>query len=114
MPADIERQSSGLFRESGKPEWEDGNGARGRSRTADTVIFSHVLYQLSYPGIAVASGRWRALARWKRAYGEGGGACPAPRLLNRAVRITFRIMHGAGQRIALLQPVHEIAVAAAR
>lgn len=27
-------------------------GARGRNRTADTVIFSHVLYQLSYPGIA--------------------------------------------------------------
>lgn len=26
------------------------NGARGRIRTADTVIFSHVLYQLSYPG----------------------------------------------------------------
>lgn len=28
------------------------DGARGRNRTADTVIFSHVLYQLSYPGIA--------------------------------------------------------------
>jgi hypothetical protein len=27
------------------------SGARGRDRTADTVIFSHVLYQLSYPGI---------------------------------------------------------------
>ena len=26
------------------------DGARGRNRTADTVIFSHVLYQLSYPG----------------------------------------------------------------
>ena len=37
---------------SGRP-----NGARGRSRTADTVIFSHVLYQLSYPGIAAADGR---------------------------------------------------------
>lgn len=33
--------------------WEVPNGARGRNRTADTVIFSHVLYQLSYPGIAV-------------------------------------------------------------
>lgn len=32
------------------------SGARGRSRTADTVIFSHVLYQLSYPGIL----RWRS------------------------------------------------------
>ena len=28
-----------------------GNGAQGRDRTADTVIFSHVLYQLSYLGI---------------------------------------------------------------
>ena len=27
------------------------NGAQGRDRTADTVIFSHVLYQLSYQGI---------------------------------------------------------------
>ena len=27
-----------------------GNGAQGRNRTTDTVIFSHVLYQLSYLG----------------------------------------------------------------
>ncbi len=27
------------------------DGAQGRNRTADTVIFSHVLYQLSYLGI---------------------------------------------------------------
>ncbi len=27
------------------------NGAQGLNRTADTVIFSHVLYQLSYLGI---------------------------------------------------------------
>ena len=27
-----------------------GDGAQGRDRTADTVIFSHVLYQLSYLG----------------------------------------------------------------
>ena len=26
-------------------------GAQGRNRTTDTVIFSHVLYQLSYLGI---------------------------------------------------------------
>ncbi len=31
------------------------SGARGRSRTADTMIFSHVLYQLSYPGNAAAT-----------------------------------------------------------
>jgi hypothetical protein len=28
-------------------------GAQGRDRTADTVIFSHVLYQLSYLGIRI-------------------------------------------------------------
>ena len=27
-----------------------GSGAQGRDRTTDTVIFSHVLYQLSYLG----------------------------------------------------------------
>jgi hypothetical protein len=31
---------------------ENGNGAQGRNRTTDTVIFSHVLYQLSYLGAA--------------------------------------------------------------
>ena len=30
-------------------------GAQGRNRTTDTVIFSHVLYQLSYPRLALAS-----------------------------------------------------------
>ena len=29
-----------------------GDGAQGRDRTADTVIFSHVLYQLSYLGVS--------------------------------------------------------------
>ena len=29
-------------------------GAQGQNRTADTVIFSHVLYQLSYLGSGVA------------------------------------------------------------
>jgi hypothetical protein len=32
------------------------SGARGRSRTADTAIFSRMLYQLSYPGTGIASG----------------------------------------------------------
>ena len=54
------------------------NGARGRSRTADTVIFNHVLYQLSYPGIVAGGGAKTADARWKRAYGEARGACPVP------------------------------------
>ena len=29
---------------------DKGDGAQGRNRTTDTVIFSHVLYQLSYLG----------------------------------------------------------------
>ena len=29
-------------------------GAQGRNRTTDTVIFSHVLYQLSYLGAGLA------------------------------------------------------------
>src|SRR3954447_12305257 len=33
---------------------ETGNGAQGRNRTTDTVIFSHVLYQLSYLGADLA------------------------------------------------------------
>ena len=33
------------------------DGAQGRDRTADTVIFSHVLYQLSYLGARDRAGR---------------------------------------------------------
>ena len=36
------------------------NGAQGRNRTTDTVIFSHVLYQLSYLGAAPTG--WRRVA----------------------------------------------------
>ena len=32
-----------------------GNGAQGRNRTTDTVIFSHVLYQLSYLGVSAVA-----------------------------------------------------------
>ena len=32
------------------------DGAQGRDRTTDTVIFSHVLYQLSYLGAGPAGG----------------------------------------------------------
>ena len=36
-------------------------GAQGRNRTTDTMIFSHVLYQLSYLGTCgVSSGAWVA------------------------------------------------------
>ena len=78
------------------------------------MIFSHVLYQLSYPGIAVAEGRHGSSARWKRAYGEGTGPCPAPSCLNLDLGIAFGVHHRAGQSVAFLQPVDEVAVAAAR
>ena len=39
-------------------------GAQGRNRTTDTMIFSHVLYQLSYLGAEP----------WRRAAGPNGGA----------------------------------------
>src|SRR3546814_191624 len=45
------------------------NGAQGRSRTTDTMIFSHVLYQLSYLGTReepVGSGRPMAAPRGSR------------------------------------------------
>ncbi len=47
------------------------NGAQGRNRTTDAAIFSRMLYQLSYLGVAPA--------RPGRApvYSEAGRACPA-------------------------------------
>ena len=38
------------------PEKVAFNGARGRDRTADTRIFSPLLYQLSYPSISQRRG----------------------------------------------------------
>ena len=35
---------------------EKKNGAQGWNRTSDTVIFSHVLYQLSYLGAGPGGG----------------------------------------------------------
>ena len=49
-------------------------GAQGRNRTTDTMIFSHVLYQLSYPGSAAAAVHEGPASGWKRAYGEAGRA----------------------------------------
>jgi hypothetical protein len=58
------RADSGCWsrRGSGKGVSRAGQpvGAEGRNRTADTVIFSHVLYQLSYLG---APDRRRILAQ---------------------------------------------------
>ena len=45
---------------------ENGHGAQGRNRTTDTVIFSHVLYQLSYLGAGPAQvGRSARRGRYK-------------------------------------------------
>ena len=41
------------------------------------MIFSHVLYQLSYPGIAACGGLEQPASDWKRAYGEAGRAWQA-------------------------------------
>ena len=50
----------------------ESGGARGRNRTTETVIFSHVLYQLSYLGAEPA------LAAWAK--GKAGGVIGAKRL----------------------------------
>ena len=41
------------------------DGARGRIRTADTAIFSRMLYQLSYPGVAAIPALDRPAREWR-------------------------------------------------
>ena len=36
------------------------------------MIFSHVLYQLSYPGVAAAAALLGPASGWSGAYGEAG------------------------------------------
>ena len=63
------------FRRYGK------DGAQGRNRTTDTVIFSHVLYQLSYLGVpaepeaSAYRGAQRSLSSpsFARVFGSAGG-----------------------------------------
>ena len=52
-----------------------GNGARGRSRTADTAIFSRMLYQLSYPGAFAGEDHRRVV---RRAYRHQSGVLSTP------------------------------------
>lgn len=86
-----------------------GSGARGRNRTADTMIFSHVLYQLSYPGIAAA-----AIRKDRRAIGSAPMAkqdkLGKPELF---FCLTIGIGRRSGKAVAVLQPLQQIAVAAA-
>ena len=56
----------------------EDNGARGRDRTTDTTIFSRMLYQLSYPGIAAATVISGPASDWSRAYGLAARALQAP------------------------------------
>ncbi len=43
-----------------KTDFKNGKGAEGQNRTGDTMIFSHVLYQLSYLGTSRYSSRRRS------------------------------------------------------
>ena len=65
------------------PLREARNGARGRNRTTDTMIFSHVLYQLSYPGVAAAAvrGDRRAVGCGPMAKGRRIGNPPIAEIL---------------------------------
>src|SRR5262249_19068014 len=98
------------------------NGAQGRNRTTDTVIFSHVLYQLSYLGAgpaensgAVESGRYRGSVRPCPGSLAGGGTpCPAGRNVRplRALSLrnvgseTMRITPLLGAALAAALPTH--------
>jgi hypothetical protein len=57
--------------------WRRGNGAQGRNRTTDTAIFSRMLYQLSYLGVAeagrLAQGRGGIKSRRRRMNQGFGG-----------------------------------------
>ena len=66
---------TGVSRRSGAcSQALENYGAQGRNRTTDTVIFSHVLYQLSYLGVR----RRRAGRQSERAYRGARPPCPAP------------------------------------
>jgi hypothetical protein len=58
----VEESGSKRGKSRGKSKPDLRRGAQGRNRTTDTVIFSHVLYQLSYLGAETCrTGRaWRA------------------------------------------------------
>ena len=74
-------------------------GAQGRNRTTDTVIFSHVLYQLSYLGFSL----------FRRT------ECEAVRLLTVVVLAVqcVRIGGWAGNAIAFAQPFQQVTILAA-
>ena len=78
-----------------------GDGAQGRNRTTDTVIFSHVLYQLSYLG-----------PRFRARPGPVGPERADP------LTLAFLAVHPgllgrrAGDSIALAEPAQKVAILA--
>ena len=76
----------------------DGDGAQGRDRTTDTVIFSHVLYQLSYLGIAVSGGLTKR---------------SDPLIVALAAVQTGLVDRRAGNAIAIAEPLEQVAILAA-
>ena len=78
------------------------------------MIFSHVLYQLSYPGIAAAAEKVPA-SDWSRAYDEAAPPWQASISLRRCCFIKKIGIGGwTGQGVAIVEPFDEVAVAAAR
>src|ERR1700734_3426409 len=65
-------------------------GAQGRNRTTDTVIFSHVLYQLSYLGGWRRRGAARAYKRPRRALSSLGDGSGLRRVHSRATWTSAR------------------------
>ena len=63
-----------------------GSGAQGRDRTADTAIFSRMLYQLSYLGVG-----------WSRLAGQAMGALAVALITVQPFAVErFRIDRGTG------------------
>jgi hypothetical protein len=62
-------------------------GAQGRNRTTDTVIFSHVLYQLSYLGVA-------GVLRGPGVIVERRSDCPAAVAANRGSGLKLTSVNG--------------------
>jgi hypothetical protein len=81
------------------------DGAQGRNRTTDTVIFSHVLYQLSYLGGWRRRGAARAYKRPRRALsslgaGSGSEGVQSPVAWTSARRPAINMPHSKPQCFA--------------
>ena len=80
---------------------EKENGAQGRSRTADTAIFSRMLYQLSYLGLAHRLHRGDIARRAGLAYRKFPGGCPTFSGLRAYENVisVFAVLRPPGQRL---------------